>query len=140
AAELRRRLVAIGIQSLVVRDLARGREWRGAELSELLDHLRRLEDAVERAIPSWTRLEPKALFDTFDGQALRAWWAQARGQDHFFESKRELDDFLELERLAVKGHEPLAIYSGPESSTSRDAAHVASLRLPFTEELAALLR
>jgi DNA gyrase subunit B len=138
--ELRRRLVEIGIQSLIVRDLARGREWRGAELSELLDHLRRLEDTVERAIPSWTRLAARDLLDTFDGQNLRAWWAQVRGVDHFFASKSELDDFLELERLALDKGAALTIYSGPDSSVSRDAAHVASLRLTFTEELATLLR
>jgi len=137
--ELRRKLVEIGMHSLVVRDLEQSCEWRGAELAEVLDDLRRLEDAVEHAIPSWTRLSPRRLIETFDGEGLRAWWASVRGVDHFFENKEKLEDFLELEKAALRPGEELAIYSGPESAVTRDAAHASSVRLPFTEELAQVL-
>ncbi len=139
-AGLRRTLVEFGVHSLLVRDLARGREWRGPELAQLLDDLRRLEDAVEHAIPSWTRLSAKALLETFDGSGLRAWWAHARGVDHFFHNKSELDDFLELSKAGLRPGDQLALYTGPESPVARDQAHVATVRLPFTEDLAQILK
>jgi len=137
--ELRRKLVEIGTRSLVVRDLERGGEWSGAELAELLDDLRRLEEAIQHAIPAWTRLSPGALINTFDGQSLRAWWVHADGVDHFFADKRELDDFLELQRVGLRPGEELLVYTGPESAVPREGAHLSSVRLPFTEELAEVL-
>jgi DNA gyrase subunit B len=138
-AELRKKMVEIGVHSLALRDANSGRTWQGAGLAELLDDLRRLEDALDKAIPAWTRLAPRALIDTFDGSRLRAWWLHVHGGDLFFESKQKLDDFLALERARLRAGEEILIYSGPECPLSRDAAHAASARLPFTEELSEVL-
>jgi DNA gyrase subunit B len=138
-AELRRKLVEIGTHSLVVHDVERQRNWSGAELAEVLDALRRLEEAVEHAIPAWTRLHAQALLETFDGESLRAWWVHAQGADHFFESKEKLDDFLELQKAGLRPDAELLVYTGPECTVPSEAAHVSSVRLPFTEELAEVL-
>ncbi len=138
-AALRKMLVELGVNSIVIRDANAKREWRGAELAPLLDGLRRLEDLIERAIPVWTRIAPQRLLDSWDGAKMPQFWAEARGQDHFFASDSEYENFLELQKTFLRKGEELSVYTGPENGGSREAAHVVSSRLPHTEELAAVL-
>ncbi|MCK6445838.1 MAG: DNA topoisomerase (ATP-hydrolyzing) subunit B [Planctomycetes bacterium] len=138
-AELRKLLVDLGAHSIAIRDKKSGREWKGAELSTILDNLRQLEDLLERAIPVWTRLSAARLLDAFDGETSPQFWAFAQGQDFFFTSDEEYANFLELQKVGLKKGEDLVVYTGPEGGGSREAAHVVSSRLPHTEELAGVL-
>jgi DNA gyrase subunit B len=137
-AELRRALAELGAQTITLREVETKREWRGPELAPILDDLRRVEDLLERALPAWTRIAPHRLIESWDGTRLGAYWAHARGADHFFESETRLRDFLELEKLAVPGRE-LRVYDGPDSAVARDDADVLTTRLPHAEEIAEVL-
>ncbi|HVS18513.1 MAG TPA: toprim domain-containing protein, partial [Planctomycetota bacterium] len=139
-AELRRKLVEIGVASLNLRDLESKREWIGAELAEVLDDLRRLEDLVSGAIPPWMQLEPKALLDAYTDSGLPSWWARVGGVDHFFESKEKLDDFVELQRARLAAGGSLRVYGGPESEVVRDDAHMSAARLPFSSDMGEVLK
>jgi DNA gyrase subunit B len=134
-AELRRVLVELSLGSITIRDPENGREWKAAELAELLHELRALEDTLERVIPLWTRISSRALLEAWDGERVPMYWASVKGVDHFFASQEEAQDFLELQRLGLKRGEELLVHDGPESSVPRDAAHVLTSRLPHTEEL-----
>jgi DNA gyrase subunit B len=141
-AELRRALVELSAHSIVIRDHGRGREWKGPELAELLNDLRRLEDALERAIPLWTRIPPQRLIEASGaaegagaGQHAPMYWAQVRSVDSFFESQAKLREFLELQKVGLRSGEQLLVCDGPESSVTREAAHVTTARLPHAEEV-----
>ena len=138
-AALRRALVELGVQSLVVRDRQTGRAWEGPALAGVLDDLRRVEDLLERAIPLWTRIPARELLAAWDGKVLPANWARVGEANHFFSPRQKLDEFLDLQRLALKPGQELLVHTGPESSVPRDAAHVVSTRLQHTDELGAVL-
>jgi len=139
-AELRRKLVEIGVASLALRDRETNREWRTGDLAAVLDDLRRLEDLVSGSIPAWMRLDAKALLDSYGDAGLPSWWARLEGADHFFESKEKLDDFIELQRARTSDGKALRVYGGPESEVARDDAHMSAARLPFSAELGEVLK
>jgi DNA gyrase subunit B len=139
-AELRRKLVEIGVASLGLRDLSTQRSWAGAELAAVLDDLRRLEDLVSGSIPAWMQLDARALLASYTDAGLPSWWARVGSTDHFFESKEKLDDFVELQRARLAGGKVLRVYGGPESDVVRDDAHMSAARLPFGAELGEVLR
>jgi len=139
-AELRRKLVEIGVSALGLRDVESKREWSGAELAEVLDDLRRLEDLIGGSVPAWMQLDAKALLDAYTDNGLPSWWARVAGTDHFFESKEKLDDFIELQRASLGDGEPLRVYGGPESDVVRDDAHMSAARLPFSADLGEVLK
>ncbi len=134
-AELRRRLQEIGLNAITIVDPQTNREWKGAELQELLDDLRQLEEIVQRAIPVWTHIEPRELIESWDGTRVPTHWARADGVEHFFESVQKLNDFLELQKLNVLGGRELLVYDGPDSEVGRDRAHVISARIQHADEL-----
>ena len=135
--ELRRALIELTVESIAIREAGTSKEWKSATLAPLLDDLRRLEEALERAIPLWTRIAPHLLINTWDGTRVASHWVQANGVDHFFESEEKHTDFLELQKVGVRGE--LAIYDGPESKVGRDDAHVLASRLPHTAEVSEAL-
>jgi DNA gyrase subunit B len=134
-AELRQFLVEHGLGSLNVRALE-GEEqvWAGTELRQLADALRQLEDLAERITPLWTDVDPSSIIHSWDGGAMPEHWAHADGQDHFFDSSRELRDFLELRKGLLPEGEELMICTGPEGEVSREAAHVATCPLLHRSE------
>ncbi len=143
--ELRRYLVEHGLGSLSVVQLAptpadakNQRTWKGADLRELADDLRKLEDLAEHLLPVWSGLDPARVIHAWDGGAIPEHWAQVRGEDHFFPTGRELRDFLELEKRTVRGE--LMIHTGPESAVPRDEAHVVTSHLSKRAELEEVLR
>jgi DNA gyrase subunit B len=136
-AELRRALVELGAESMTIRDEPSKREWKSAELAVVLDNLRRLEDALERAIPLWTRIPPEQLLASWNGERIAMHWVRARGADYFFDSHAKLVDFLDLEKLSQR--DELKIYEGPESKIARDDANVLTTRLPHTDELSGVV-
>ncbi len=140
-AELRRVLLEFGIGTLEVVD-ANGddsRSWKGPELRELADELRRLEDTSEGVFPIWTRLDPNAVISGWNGEMIPDHWAWANGVDHFFDTGRELRDFLELQKVSLKQGEELQIHTGPESDVPRDQAHVMSCHLSHRQEMQEIL-
>jgi DNA gyrase/topoisomerase IV subunit B len=76
---------------------------------------------------------------TYEGAHVASHWAQAAGVDHFFKTLAELDAFLELQKLSVRGGERLRVYDSPESEFTRDSAHVVVTHLLHTEDLARVL-
>ncbi len=138
-AELRAFLVEFGVGSLRVKEAARDdgtpeREWAELELRELADRLRRIEDLAEKAFPVLSRVDLEQVFQAWDGDALPEHWAQLDGKNHFFQTGRELRDFLELQR-GVLGEDDLKIYTGPEGEVSRDQAHVLTCPMGYRVEL-----
>ena len=69
-AELRRFLVERGVGSVTVRDTTAGREWRGAELQELMGDLSRLAELSEAAVPYWAAVSFGAVLERWDGEAV----------------------------------------------------------------------
>ncbi len=142
--ELRQYLVEHGLANLEVAQEPQagvsgsGKTWRETELRGLADDLRRLEDLAEQLLPVWTGVSAAAVIHSWEGGALPEHWAQARGQDRFFPSGRELRDFLELEKRAVRGE--LRIHTGPESAVPRDEAHVITSHLSRRPEIEQTLR
>jgi DNA gyrase subunit B len=139
-ADLRRRLQEIGLGAITIRDPEAGREWGGAELEELLNDFRKLEETVEKAIPVWTRIDPGTLIDAWDGTTIPTHWASADGVEHFFENQEKLSDFLELQKVNLRRGEELQVYDGPESDIGRDKAQVVTARLLHTDDLAQALQ
>jgi DNA gyrase subunit B len=142
-AELRQYLIEHGLGNLELSqddpgDGSGARTWTGAELRQIADGLRRLGDLAEQLLPVWTGVSPDQVLHAWDGGALPEEWASAQGQDHFFQSGRELRDFLELQKTGIEGD--LKIHTGPDSSVSRDEAHVATSHLSRTAELVETLK
>ncbi len=135
-AGLRQYLVEQGVDSLTVYDETADKKFHGAELRALSDDLRRLEDLRGRIFPLWTRMNPAELIDSFDGTQVPQHWARANGQDQYFNSASELNDFIELQKV---GRESIEIYTGPDCDVDRDRADVLTCRLTQTEALQTLL-
>jgi len=137
-SELRKVLIEMGVDSITIHDRVADREFTGVEARQIADALRRVEDAVDTAVPGWTQVEPAEWLNMWDGDKLPSIWARADETDQFFDSAEELDNFLELQRGAHAGEE-LLVYNGPESSTDRMQAHVLTSRLAHAKEIAAAI-
>jgi DNA gyrase subunit B len=138
-AELRRTLAELSAKSITVRDLEAKREWTGADLRQLLEDLRHLEEAIERVIPAWTRLSKERVLEGYGGERVPAYWARVGSEDHLFESPEKLGDFLELQRARIPRGEVLRVCDSPDSAVNRETAHVITARLLHTQELASVL-
>jgi DNA gyrase subunit B len=143
-AELREFLVEHGLGSLEVEQLddegkPDGKSWTGIELRQLADDLRRLEDVADELFPAWTGAEPVVVVDAWDGEGVPEHWAKVDGVEHYFGSGSELRDFLELRKKTLRPGEELLIHSGPESTVSRDVAHVLTCHLAHRTELRQIL-
>ncbi|MCZ6598115.1 MAG: toprim domain-containing protein, partial [Planctomycetota bacterium] len=142
-AELRRILVERGISHLEVQNVSeedgQGKSWKGTEFRELANDLRRLEDVSESVFPVWARVAPSLVIESWDGESIPEHWAGVKGVDHFFDTGRELRDFLELQKTRLKKGETLRIHTGPDSEVSRDEAHVISCHLGHRQELQEVL-
>ena len=79
-------------------------------------------------IPAWARLKASDLIATWDGARVPSYWASSEGVDQFFNTHDELENYLELLRAGLGAGEELQVFDGPESSVSREAAHVVSVR------------
>jgi len=140
-AELRQFLVENGLDSVTVRQLDPGgsngggeeRIWAGAELRPLGDELRRLEDLAEKVFPLWTSVDPIQIIESSDA-TLPEHWVHADGKDHFFQTGRELREFLELQKGFLAPGEELRICTGPEGEVPRESAHVATCHLSHRTE------
>ncbi len=139
-AELRRVLLELGVDAMTIRDRRSGREWTGAELRELCDDLRKLEDLAERLVPVWTRVRAEDVLASWNGEAVASHWAQAQGVDQLFHTDEELRNFLELQKVNLSGEEELLVYDGPDREFTRDKAHVVTARVQHVDEVSALLK
>ena len=139
-AELRDILVDRGIGNLsITQEGDDERVWTGAELKELCDKLRALEESLQRSTPGWAIVPYGAMLESWQGGALPTHWAQAAGEDHFFESKEERDNFIELQRVTLGAGKKLLIYDGRDESLDMDKAHVHTCRIAHGDELRAQL-
>ncbi len=138
-AELRSVLIERGVEALSVQDPRSGRTWKGAQLKELCDELRRLEDVVVEAAPPWARVPLREMMRSFDGTRLPAHWARAQGKDRFFATLGELNDFLELQKTLLRPGESLRVYDGPGRAFDREEAHAVVCHLSHLDELTRIL-
>jgi DNA gyrase subunit B len=138
-ADLRRVLIELGIDQITVNDKTSNKSWTGADLREVCDELRRLEDVAEEVVPLWADVPLNGILERWNGQAVPMHWAQADGQTHLFDHRSELDDFLELQK-ATHGSEELRVYEGPESNATREGSHVVVCHLTHTDDLAKALQ
>ena len=131
-AELRDILVARGTGSLELTFEQAGGEsmsWTGDKLGTLCDELRALEDLVLRATPGWATVPFARVFDSWDGGELPTHWAQVDGENHFFESGEERDNFIELQRVTLGAGKKLAVYDGNDEKMDMDSAHVQTCKI-----------
>jgi len=136
-AGLRQMLIDLGVQSLSVVDTRSQKAWNGAALKELCDELRKLEDIVAELAPGWARVPVRRLIEAFDGSRVATHWAFANGQDHFFATLPEYENFLELQKVQHGAN--LHVWDGPERTFARDEAHVVAAHLAHTDELSRVL-
>ncbi|HRV81228.1 MAG TPA: DNA topoisomerase (ATP-hydrolyzing) subunit B [Planctomycetota bacterium] len=129
---LRAYLLELGVIGTTVRDLNSEREWEGVELKNLADRLGDLANLAPQAVPVWSSLTYDEVVERYDGERVPMYWAHAQDTDHFFDSKAEYDNFLELQRAMVDG--PLLVYSGPESGVDMTKAHVLGCLIAHSKE------
>jgi DNA gyrase subunit B len=140
-AELREFLVERGLGSIEVRDPETGQSWVDADVRELGRDLRRLEDVCEHLFPVWTRLKPDELLASWEGDVVPEHWAQIDRVNHYFDTGRELRNFLELQKDVVPGaNDGLKIYTGPDGDVGRDEAHVLTCHIGHRQELEEVLK
>ncbi len=137
-AALRQLLTDLGVQSLTVAD-KNGKLWNGVALRELCEQLGKLETSCAEVAPGWARMPVRALIESFDGTSVPQYWAQAHGKDHFFRTRTEYENFLELQRVGLAPGERLRVWDNPEREFARDDAHVVSCHLTHTEDLTRVL-
>jgi len=138
-AELRSVLTERGVEALSVLAPSTGRTWKGAQLRELSDELRRLEDVAAEAAPGWAGVSLAELMRAFDGARLPSHWAVWQGKSRFFATLGELNDFLELAKVGLRPGETLRVYDGPNRGFPREAAHVVVCHLSHVDELVRIL-
>jgi DNA gyrase subunit B len=136
-AALRRYLVDRAASSLTLRDHTANREWSGAELKVVLDHLQRMQGLADQALPSWATVSFEDFLERWDGAHLPNHWARVGSASEYFTTREELDNWLEL-RAALRD-KPLAIYRGPESDVKLQDADGVSTFLRQREQLEELL-
>jgi DNA gyrase subunit B len=79
------------------------------------------------------------MLQSWNGGEIPTHWAQAAGENHFFDSGDERDNFVELQRVALGAGKKLVIYDGGDEALDMDKAHVHTCRIAHGEELKAQL-
>lgn len=136
--ELREFLTELGIDSLSVTDNTTGKSWKGADLRTLTDDLERLEALLPKLAPVGMPMPIDEIIASWDGSNLCTHWAREGETDSYFNSHKELSDFLELQKARL-GKDELKIYSGPDSEVSLEDADVLTAHIAHHEELKAVL-
>ena len=143
-AALREFLVEYGLGSLEIEQLDEsgvpdGKSWKDAEVRQLADDLRQLDDIADDLLPVWTGADPADVLKSWDGETIPEHWAQVAGVDYYFETGAKLRDFLELQKATIGDGDELKIHSGPDSQVSRDVADVLTCHLARRVELQRVL-
>ncbi|MFT4647109.1 MAG: DNA gyrase subunit B [Glaciecola sp.] len=131
-AALRDYLLELGVIGAAVRDLNADKEWEGVELREMTELLGKLGNLAGKVVPVWASISFDDVVERFDGTSVPAYWAQVDKLDHFFDTKEEYENFLELRRAMVPGE--LIVYTGPESGVDLIDATVISTHLGHAKE------
>jgi DNA gyrase subunit B len=134
---LREYLLELGVIGTSIKDLNSEKEWEGTELRELTELLGKLANLAVKSVPVWASISYDDVVERFDGTTVPTYWAQADKLDHFFETKEEFENFLELRRGMVPGE--LVVYSGPESSGDSVDADVICSPLGHSKETLGVL-
>ncbi len=137
-AALREYLLELGVIGTSVKDLNADKEWQGTELRELTELLGTLGNLASKVVPVWASISFDDIVERFDGTTVPNYWAQVDKLDHFFNTKEEYENFLELRKGMVPGD--LVVYSGPESGVDLIDAHVISNHLGHAKETQDTLR
>ncbi|MDF1838637.1 MAG: hypothetical protein P1V35_12275 [Planctomycetota bacterium] len=131
-AALREYLLELGVIGTTVKDLNAEKEWQGVPLREMTDLLGKLGNLAGRVVPVWASISFDDVVERFNGTSVPAYWAQVDKLDHFFDTKEEYENFLELRKGMVPGE--LVVYSGPESGVDLIDAQVISSHLGHAKE------
>jgi DNA gyrase subunit B len=134
---LREYLLELGIASVTLRDENAGREWSETELRALCDDLARLDGVRAGALPAWVEISLDDVIERWDGEKVPHWWARVDRADHFFDTRQEYEDFLELRKGMVSGE--LQVYTGPDCPVLVTDAHVLAAPIAKGEGLASVL-
>ena len=129
---LREYLLELGVTGNAVKDLEADKTWEGPELRALADLLAELGNLASSAIPVWSDLSFDEVVERYDGTRVPMYWARAQETDHFFDTKAEYENFLELQAGMVEGS--LRVYSGPESGVDVNDAHVLGSLIASSQE------
>ena len=137
-AALRRYLVDRGIGSVSVHDAVAEREWAGAELQELMADLGRLAELAQPAVPYWADVSFTEALDRWDGETIPHYWGRAGEATGFFNTKDELDDWIELQRGVIGGE--LLVFGGPEGENSLADSQIITCHFAGAEDVINVLR
>jgi len=132
---LRKALLDRGVEQITVEDRAAKKDWTGPELKVLLDQLQELQNLVDGAVPAWSETTFTEFLERWDGSRLRPIHAARGTNAEFFNTKEELDSWLELQ--GVDGD--LKIYRGPDSNVLRQDADIVVTFLRQQQEIEAVL-
>ncbi len=132
---LRKALLERGVEQITVEDRAAKKEWTGTELKMLLDQLQELQNLVDGAVPAWSETTFTDFLERWDGTQLRPIHAARGANAEFFNTKEELDSWLELQ--GVDGD--LKVYRGPDSNVLRQDADIVVTFLRQQQEIEAVL-
>jgi len=130
---LRELLIERGVSAVTIRDELAELEWTGAPLKELCRSLAELEKRAAAAVPRWAQISLGDLLDRWDGSGLPGFWGRAGEQEGFFDSREELDNWIELQRATLGADAP--VYSGPECDVSAEDALISTGHFLKVDEL-----
>lgn len=133
---LRRALLDRGVAQITVEDRTAKREWTGAELKVLLDQLQELQNVVDKSVPAWSELKFSSFLERWNGERLRPYYGSVRQTAEFFETKEELDNWLDLQSA---GMDEFRVYRGPESDVLRQNADAMAVVLQNRDDIESLL-
>ena len=136
-AELRKYLMDRTIGSLEVEDVNAKKVLQGAELKELCKKLDKLEELGRSVAANWCPLDLNSYLDRWNGARLPSHFAMVGKQDHYFDSREELEDFLALQKIQFG--DGVKVYSGPDSECGEADSDLIVCNLAHHEELTKLL-
>lgn len=137
--ELRRFLSDLGIGGVTLVDENSDKRWSDTELKVMFDDFVKLEALAGQMLPGWSQVDPNLLLESWDGETIPAFWVRSEAGDNFFNTKSERNDFFDLQRGLLAEDAELAIYKGPDSTTSQKDAHLSACPVKGVEEINAIL-
>ena len=102
----------------------------------LLDQLQELQNVVDKSVPAWSELKFSQFLERWNGEQLRPYYGSVRQTAEFFETKEELDNWLDLQSA---GMDDFKVYRGPESDVLRQNADAMAVVLQNRDEIESLL-
>ncbi|MFT5153248.1 MAG: DNA gyrase subunit B, partial [Planctomycetota bacterium] len=137
-SDLRKYLLDRTIGSLEVDDNNSNKTIAGIELQALCKKLDKIEELGRSVSAIWCPMTQDSYLDRWNGEALPSHYALVGEQEQYFETREELTNFIELQK--VNFGEGIKIFSGPDSEINVNDADILVCHLAHQEEVSYLLK